>query len=306
MNAPQMRTPRTCERDGCGRVFTPKRDARYCSDTCRAQASRASRMRSETKQAVSERREIIAAPLVWDPPSEPRTPCQTTDPCPECGAPLVAEPRGIWHACLACGTLVTPPGVTAPYAAGTARQRQVKSQRDRDADARALEARRQRLADELDTLTADKRLTSEARGTLKWYRAEVDKAADMARLDDLVEQARSERLPRAGWFSRPAAAEIEPPDYDDDDWEDGDEAQADDPAAPPAAPPPGRRMTWREAITALGWRLLPAGNGCQLLADGRPCAGPADRDIGSAWVCGAHYGSLGAVIWRDYDQRSAS
>jgi hypothetical protein len=62
-------------------------------------------------------------------------------------------------------------------------------------------------------------------------------------------------------------------------------------------------MTWAEAIDALGWRLVPVRGGCQLVADGCQCAGPPDRDIGTARVCGAHYGQLGDAIWRDHRER---
>ena len=224
LNASQRHGGRVCARGGCGKTFTLKRsDARYCSDSCRAMASSANRKRNETKRTVSDNRPVrVAAVAVidpsptWDPPSEPRTPYQTAEACPVCGVPLTAEPRGIWRRCLTCKRFVAPPGVSAPYASGAnAPQRQVKSQRERDQEARALESRRQRLADQLDGQGADKRLTSEARGALKWYRAEVDQAKTMSRLDDLVEQFRGERLTRTGWLARPAVAEIEPADDDD-------------------------------------------------------------------------------------------
>lgn len=302
--------PRVCERDACGMTFTPKRsDARYCSDACRNAANRA-RSRSDPIRSANRAdpanhpaRGVLA--LTWDPPSEPRGPYQTAEPCPGCHAALIAEPRGIWRVCAPCGGLVTPPGVTAPYAAGTAPQRQVKSQRERDAEARALEARRQRLADELDGLAADKRLTSETCGTLKWYRAEVDQAKTMNRLDDLIDQFRDERLTRTGWLARPAVAEIEPADYDDDqadDWDDED--QGDEPLA--IGPAPARATDYAGAMSVLGWRMTrePV-DGCQVGGCGSPWA---EHIATTSWagglVCRRHLAALDQVITRDHDRSS--
>jgi hypothetical protein len=223
---------------------------------------------------------------------------QTAEPCPACHAPLTAEPRGTWRGCLTCKRLTMPPGVSAPYASGaSAPQRQVKSQRERDQEARALESRRQRLADELDGLAADKRLTSEARGALKWYRAEVDQAKTMSRLDDLVEQFRGERLTRTGWLARPAAAEIEPADYDDDDqgggWDD----------EPPAiGPAPGRATDYAGAMSVLGWRMTrqPADR-CQVGACGSPWAEHiATASWAGGFACRRHLAALDQVITRGH------
>jgi hypothetical protein len=195
---------------------------------------------------------------------------------------------------------VTPHGVTAPYAAGTARQRQVKSQRERDAEARALEARRQRLADELDDLAADKRLTSEARGTLKWYRAEVDQAKTMDRLDDLVEQFRDERLTRTGWLARPAVAEIEPPDDEgqaDDDWDDEEDDAEPLAIAAPARPP----LDLAAELAARGYavRQDAAPGRCWIIEQHTgPCCLAGPHVIGGVRLCDGHRYALTASLRR--------
>jgi len=240
------------------------------------------------------------ATLTWEPPSEPRMAYQTAEPCPGCGAALLAEPRGIWRVCAPCGGLVTPSGVTAPYAAGTALQRQVKSKRERDTEARALEARRQRLADELDGLAADKRLTSEARGALKWYRTEVDKAKTMSRLDDLVDQFRGERLTRTGWLARPGAAEIEPADYDDDQADDWDDDEEDD-GAPLAIAAPARPLDLAAELAVRGYTVntnVWAG-GCQIIEQHTgPCCLPGTQAIAGIRLCDGHRHALTTPLRR--------
>ena len=308
MSASQSHGERTCARDGCGQTFTPKRsDARYCSAACRARvADNRRRTHTDNRPVRTATVTAIRPPvtLTWEPPSEPRMTYQTAEPCPVCGVPLTAEPRGTWRGCLTCKRAVAPPGVSAPYASGAnAPQRQVKSQRERDQEARALESRRQRLADELDGLAADKRLTSEARGALKWYRAEVDQAKTMSRLDDLVEQFRGERLTRTGWLARPAVAEIEPADDDD--------GQADEPAPAPLAitapaqvvsgrawtlPGPAGAMTWAGALARAGWRMVPSATGCQVSEGAAACGAQANRRISGGLVCYDHYQNLTAII----------
>lgn len=266
-----------------------------------AAVSRPSAPRGAHRPAV--RTEATPPALTWDPPSAPHYPRQTNEPCPKCGKPLAGS-RTL-RGCLNGHQRVAPRGVQAPYERGAEVTRAAKSEDERDAEGRALEARRQRLTDELDELTADKRLTSEARGVLKWYRAEVDKAKTMARLGRLVGQFRGERLQRTGWLTRPVVAEIEPPDYDgaqgDDDWEDDDEdgASAWEDVRP-------QRMTWAGAIALLGWKLDRDQDGCQLIVDGRPCLGPADRDIGkNTWVCSRDYVELGNARKRAEHERTA-
>ncbi|HEY1621758.1 MAG TPA: hypothetical protein VGG25_29325 [Streptosporangiaceae bacterium] len=204
-----------------------------------------------------------------------------------------------------------PAAVSAPYARGAhVAERHVVSQHERDVAAIALARHKGVLLGQLGELGADDRLHPESLPVVEWFAAEVRAARSGERLSELTAL-----LPGAGirrrrfWQGKPAAIttgydDDEPGEYDDGEYDD----QADDPAALPGAPAAGRarRMTWAEAIAALGWRLVPAGNGCQLLADGRPCAGSADRDIGNAWVCGAHYGTLGTVIWRDHHGRTGS
>ena len=307
MSASQI-AERTCARDGCDQTFTPKTARRvYCSDSCRALVSKRSVSKSGAASSARTRVAAVAAiepALTWEPPSEPRMTYQTAEPCPACGTLLTAEPRGTWRGCLTCKRAVAPPGVSAPYASGAnAPQRQVKSQRERDQEARALESRRQRLADQLDGQGADKRLTSEARGALKWYRAEVDQAKTMSRLDDLVEQFRGERLTRTGWLARPAVAEIEPADDDD--------GQADEPAPAPLAitapaqvvsgrawtlPGPAGAMTWAGALARAGWRMVPSATGCQVSEGAAACGAQANRRISGGLVCYDHYQNLTAII----------
>jgi len=217
------------------------------------------------------------------------------------------------RACTVHGRVI-PREVRAPYQRQTDDGRQVKSQRERDDAAKALEARRQRLADELGALADDKRLTSEARGTLKWYRAEVDQAKTMARLNELVDQFRDERLRRTGWFSRPAVAEIEPPDYDDEDqgddadWEEADWSE-DTPLAiaapgrPPSGlawtlPGPAGAMTWAGALARLGWRIVPSATGCQVSEGAAACNAWANRHAGGGRMCHDHYQGLASAIMR--------
>ena len=316
MSASQI-AERTCARDGCDQTFTPKTARRvYCSDSCRALVSKRSVSKSGAASSARTRVAAVAAiepALTWEPPSEPRMTYQTAEPCPACGTLLTAEPRGTWRGCLTCKRAVAPPGVSAPYASGAnAPQRQVRSQRERDQEARALEARRQRLADELAAIAEDKRLTSESRGALKWYRAEVDQAKTMSRLDDLVEQFGGERLTRTGWLARPAVAEIEAADYDDGetdgDWEEADWSEDTPQAIAPAArvvsgrawtlPGPAGAMTWAGALARLGWRIVPSVTGCQISEGAAPCGQWATRNADGAPMCHDHYQSLAAVITR--------
>lgn len=310
---PERPGERTCARDGCGRVFVPKTSRRiYCSGSCRALAAKRSGPQSGKGRQPQSAQPALSArvpALIWEPPSEPRESYKTNEPCSGCGAPLLAEPRGIWRACPTCKGLVIPPGVVAPYAAGTARQRQVKSQRERDLEALGLAERKGIMLAQLRAIAEDDRLDPASMPVVEWFREQVRDAASGGRLDELAAL-----LPEAGirrrrwWQGKPAAITAgyddgEPGDYDDDDQADEPTALCGVPASDGGHP---RRMTWAEAVTASGWRLVPVRGGCQLIADGRPCTGPADRDIGTAWVCGACYGRLGTVIWDDYHRRTAS
>jgi uncharacterized Zn finger protein (UPF0148 family) len=229
--------------------------------------------------------------LIWDPSSARYYPRMTTESCPQCGAPLNGT-----RTLRACPVhqRVPPRGVCAPYQRETATGRQVKSQRERDAEGRALEARRERLASELETALTDSRLTPEARGILKWYRDAVDKAESLTRLDDLVDQARGERLPRAGAPTRPVAAELEPPGYDDDDQDDGDwedgEGEPELSAAAPAV------VDVAAELAARGCWIrddAPAGR-CQIAMLHAPCTLAAPRMIEGMRICEGHWHALTA------------
>jgi hypothetical protein len=232
---------------------------------------------------------VPAATLIWEPPSARYYPRMTTEPCPHCGEPL--KGTRTLRACVV-HLRVTPRGVRAPYERETGPGRQVKSLRERDAEGRVLEARRERLASELETALADKRLTPEARGTLKWYRAEVDKAQTIARLDDLVEQARAERLPRSGALTRPAAAELEPPGYDDEDQDDGD--WEDDEDEPEVLAPASAVIDLRAELAARGCWVrddAPAGR-CSIITNIGPCTLVGARLIGGVLICDGHWRAL--------------
>lgn len=79
---------RACAHDACRRTFHPKRsDAAYCSDTCRAIASRKRRMAERRKELDAKINEQVAAVAVPTPRGELR-------PAPALQAPRdIAPPR---------------------------------------------------------------------------------------------------------------------------------------------------------------------------------------------------------------------
>jgi hypothetical protein len=304
-------TERTCARDGCGQAFTPKTArAAYCSDSCRAQAFR-SRSRNETEHAVTEKARsprtrtvaVIAAndpAPTWDPPGEPRKPYQTTEPCPWCEGPLHATPCGTWRVCLACKHRVTPRGVKAPYEHGTQGARQVKNQRERDQEAKALAAARGKLKADLSRMLDDDKLTPESRGLLEWYVAEVGHAPTMARLDDLTEQSKGEKIRHQHfWQGQPEA--LGAPDYDDEDQDEDYDDTDDYPRAIQAAPAPA--VDYDTELAAREWKLEPHGAGICAVVKSKThgydygygpqeCRQRAERAIPGGYVCGSCHDAL--------------
>jgi hypothetical protein len=260
---------------------------------------------------------VVAA---WEPPSEPRQPRPTGEPCPHCGeAKVYAEPRGTVRVCFGCGKRVTPLGVLAPYERGAGVERAAKSQRERDLEALDLAGRKGVMLGQLRDLAATDRLDPASVLKVEWFAEQVKAAAAGARLDELAALFGEAGIrPRRWWQGRAAAITA---GYDDEDTdEDGyagyadedDEDQADEHAAVLAMPESiaahqhraqPLRMTWADAIAVCGWRIAPTHGACQVIdEDGHHCAGPTsapgipDGRGGHAWLCQPHYGTLGALI----------
>jgi hypothetical protein len=226
----------------------------------------------------------------------------TDEPCPGCGEPLAAGPRGTWRACLACHIAATPAAVLAPYARGDgAPQRQVATQRERDLAALALVRCKGIMLAELAELADDDRLTEESRPVVEWFRERVKAASSGHRLDELAAL-----LPDAGirrrrwWHGQPAA--ITAPAWDSDDGEDLghdgedlDDGEADYPLAIEGAAVPDNAA----ALARSGYRADPAavdeGRCCIEASTGLspgPCPGAAAQTFGPYQVCERHYQAL--------------
>lgn len=247
----------------------------------------------------------------WDPPSEPRRARLTDEPCPHCGAPLIASRRGTLRVCNGYGK-VAPAGVLAPYERGDSTGRQVKTQRETDLEALDLAGRKGVMLGELDTLADDDRLDSASRMKVEWFADQVRAARTGGRLDDLATLFADAGI-RRRWWRRPAvitAGYADEDEYDDeypDDDDEQDDGQDREPArlalVPPAPAAPPRPMTWAEAVAACGWRLSLTHGLCQVIDEfGKQCTADGNSpgiDIGNgrhAWLCGPHYGTLGSVI----------
>lgn len=305
---------RVCGRGGCGQLVTGRADKKFCSDACRAADSRSRTEPNRTHVTASRAAPISASRteivLTWDPPSESRRAYLTGEPCPHCGQPIAAGPRGTWRVCIQCEARVVPAAVSAPYSRGeAAAPRQVISQRERDLAALALAKRKGVMLGQLGQLAADDRLLPESLPVVEWFADEVRAAAAGGRLDELAELFAD---PAAGirrrrwWQGQPALAgpagddglDYDDPgdDYADDDGQPGRSAPAAALAAPP--PQPGAVVvTWADALAAQGWRLTVAVDGCQVTtAGGQLCGAEAARRITGGWACGRHYQQLCAVI----------
>jgi DNA-directed RNA polymerase subunit RPC12/RpoP len=249
-----------------------------------------------------------AAAGIWNPPSEPRAPGRSADPCPRCGAAAYASPRGTVRACPGCSTRVTPPAVLAPYRRdSSAAARQVKSQRERDLEALGLARRKGVMMAQLAALAADERLDPASVPVVEWFREQVKDAASDGRLDELAAL-----LPEAGirrrhwWQGQPAAITAGYADEDDEpeEGEDDDEDQAADemrlatPASIAAQQHRAQpsRMTWADAIAVCGWRLSLTVGGCQIVNErSQLCGAQTARPVTGGWVCAGHYDAL--VRW---------
>jgi hypothetical protein len=329
---------RVCAREDCGEVFTPRRsDARYCSGSCRAQASAGRRKRSETKHTVADipTQPAVTAvvPASWEPVVSTANCVRTSEPCPDCGEPLYATLRGTRRVCLPCARKVVPRGVAAPYDRAAAGVRQVKSQRECDLEAIGLARRKGVMLAQLAELGIDDRLHPESRPVVDWFAEQVKAAASGARLDELAARLPEAGIRRRGWLtSRPAALPVAD-DYDDehqaDDADCDDDVGADQdfydhharevakislttcptsrtlPAgnlSGPAwtRPGPVDAMTWAEALARLGWRIIPSASGCQVSEGAAACGiTGAVRNIGGdGRACYQHYQNLATVIMR--------
>lgn len=177
--------------------------------------------------------------------------------------------------CRACPGWVIPKDVQAPYGRGEGQARQAKTQRERDAEERELAVRRGAVKREIARLLEDERLAPESRDILEWYADKVGEAQTMARLDDLIEQAKGENIRREHWWhGRPAAIEAE--GYDDDEDQAADDYRLAIEAAPAAA------IDHAAELAARGYSVNPDAEPgqCQLLRYGQPCwGGTADGGI---------------------------
>lgn len=312
---------RVCARNGCGRLVAGRADKRFCSDACRnianRSASRSDPIGSDNRaRATASRIATVTAirpagPPTWGPPSERRRPRLTGEPCPACGAPLIAARRGTWRYCGTCGKLTVPPAVTRQHdqAAG---QRHVLTGSERDQRDLALAVRRDELLGRLRAaaLPPGSAVAEMLAGKIR------DAASErrLSELDELLGQA----LATSGEAAAAPVAEadisegeiVEDEDDDDDDgvpycydtagrivpamWN----GSAWVPAAPRLAPaaPPARPLTWLGALEALGWRLAPVSDGCQVSDHGRPCGADAGRFVTGGRVCCRHYDQLAKVI----------
>jgi len=262
----------------------------------------------------------------WEPPSARRAGYYTAERCPECGEALYAGRRGTWRVCTACKMIAVPAAVSAPYARGDgAAQRKVVSTQEKDAESRELAVRRGDFKREIERQLAGDQLTPQSRDILEWYADEVGKAPTAARLDDLIEQARGERLrSRHFWqgepaaIEAPAAADLEDQDDEDDGetyvydaagqlvparWSaDGRLVAAGQPPGPGAATGPA--VEWASELAAREWVFQPHGAGlCQLVhlkphgwdVPPEECIGRGTHPIPGGAVCDSCYQAL---TWR--------
>jgi len=275
------------------------RRAVYCSDTCRARAYRARQAGSprpaSSRPNVIALRQVEPELLAWDPPSEPRKSCRTTESCPDCGEPLLAGRRGTWRACPACRRGVTPAAVSAPYARGDAApQRQVASQREKDLAAIGLARRKGLMLAQLAVLADDDRLDPESVPVVGWFADEVRAAGSQDRLGELADLLREAGIRRRHWWQGQPAA-IESPanddDDDDDDWNPGPDRGG------------GRLSTAAPAIipaselAARGYELGPLRAGrCQVTETHEGyrniCYLAGNHCWGDGQVCQGHYAAL--------------
>lgn len=262
---------------------------------------------------------ILAAAGAWNPPSESRVQRRAAEPCPECGGPVVIEPRGITRWCPACPLLITPPGVLAPYERGPGTIRESRSQRERDDDAKKTALLAGEFLRRVRALLADPKIHPASADLLGWYEEEITearRARNGPRLAELAAEFADDQA--AGAFRRlrwwhgqaaPVTAGYDEQDGEDDPIDDGGEAPAAAPAIAPGAiarqqPARPPRATWADAFGARGWRLAETdGSGaCQVAERNgrctRPTGGhpPVTDGLATGWTCTGHYLALGVAI----------
>jgi len=266
------------------------------------------------------------APAVWDPPSQARRERLVAEQCPQCGAGEIwASPRGTIRVCASCGP-VTPRGVAAPYERGTGSTREARSQRERDDDAKKTVIVAGEFLRRVEALAADPRIHPASGDLLGWYAEEIAdarKARSGRRLAELAVEFGADLKDgairrRYWWQGQPAAITAEPDDAaddaQDDDYDEDDECPGDAPAALTASAPAvpavvagPQRMTWAEALAALGWRIMPVAEwaGCQIVSQGgNRCGSPEEQapyrvgppDQRGGWACGTHHFQLTQMI----------
>jgi hypothetical protein len=312
---PMVTVQRACEY--CGEPFTPSRsDARYCSSSHRAMASKRNRNPQPATAVVADRRRPAVSvsraetALTWEPVTAPRRAYVTAEPCPDCGTMLLAEPQGTWRACPQCKHPVIPAAVLAPYTGGQqGSERRVVSQRERDLAAIALERRRGLMLAQLAALAADSRLHPESASVVDWLASEVRAAKSETRLDELAGLAADPAagIRRRHWWHRGLPAIETAYVDDDDDLDDDYDDDGEPPAALPAVAPAVVRaapqdMTAAAALDILGFRLSAVAGGCQIIDQDELCGAETRFMVasrtGHAWICTAHNEAICRLITR--------
>lgn len=314
---------RVCARPGCGVRFTPKTARRiYCSDSCRAQVSKRSVSKS-LDSVVVVKAPVIAtatAAAIWEPPSVPVGLSVSADACPRCAGPLTSSPRGTLRSCPPCGGRAIPPHVAELYARDTpATTRKVRSDRERDDDAKAVVVAAGQFLRRITELLADERLHPDSRELLGWYADEIaaakskragQRVVDLA--DEFADDQDAGRFHRRSWWGGRGAAITAGTVVDDDEPDDDQDAEEDDePAAILAVPVPETRQqpapvraTDADALALLGYRLDRTAAGCAVTdRNGRNCGQPiggfppvTDASGRGGRVCPPHYNELGRAI----------
>jgi hypothetical protein len=207
-----------------------------------------------------------------------------------------------------------PPGVAAPYQRGTGGNREARSQRERDDDAKKTVIVAGEFLRRVEDLAADPRIHPASGDLLGWYAEEVTKARaarDARRLAELAaefdDDLHAGHIRRRHWWrGTPAALTADDDDEyaNDDEYADDGQDDAGEPAAVLATPASiaaqqpraQQRATWAEALAANGWRLYPVTqwDGCQVVtANGHRCTDQqTPHSTGAGWVCSPHHAAL--------------
>ena len=305
-------------RCSCGRSWdvAPRADGTF-PKTARCAARRGGCGRTGLKVTAA-----VTVAGAWDPPSEPRGQRDAAGRCPDCGGPVLAEPRGITLWCPACPVLVTPPGVLAPYERGAGSVREARSQRERDDDAKKAVLLAGEFLRRVRALLDDPKIHPASADLLAWYEEEIAKARtarDGRRLAGLADQFADDQAGRAfrrrhRWQGEPAIATAGHPDDDDEDDQEGEDtaravtAGAVVLALPAAAAQPQpaqpQEATWGDALAARGWQLAERDDSgaCQIIERAGRCPWPIGGHppvfdgFTSGWTCSDHWNALGSAI----------